>query len=75
MDLSLVDGKSLYAFMDYTSISENVFMDTEEPQVQTKNSAAATISRPHFDWDNLRGKTSAMGDFLETIRHIRQNCV
>ena len=24
---------------------------------------------------NLRGKTSAVGDFLEAIRHIRQNCV
>ena len=24
---------------------------------------------------NLRGKTSAVGDFLEAIRHIRQNYV
>ena len=24
---------------------------------------------------NLRCKTSAAGDFLEAIRHIRQNCV
>ena len=24
---------------------------------------------------NLRGKTSTVGDFLEAIRHIRQNCV
>ena len=24
---------------------------------------------------NLRGKTSAVGDFLEAIRHIHQNCV
>ena len=24
---------------------------------------------------NLRCKTSAVGDFLEAIRHIRQNCV
>ena len=24
---------------------------------------------------NLRGETSAVGDFLEAIRHIRQNCV
>ena len=27
------------------------------------------------DLCNLRGKTSAVGDFLEAIRHIRQNCV
>ena len=45
----------------------------------------ATINATHYSYRttthtfrhciNLRGKTSAVGDFLEAIRHIRQNCV
>ena len=51
VELSVIEGKSFYAFMDDARISENIFMDSEEPQVQPKTSAAATISRPNFDCD------------------------
>ena len=40
VELLVIEGKSLHALMDYTSISENIFLDTGEPQVQPKTSAA-----------------------------------
>ena len=39
VELSVVEEKSFYALMDDTSISENIFLDTEEPRVQPKTSA------------------------------------
>ena len=50
----MIEGKSIYVFMDNNSIRENIFLDTEEQQVQPKTcaaSAAAIIGRPNFDWD------------------------
>ena len=38
-DLAVIEVKSFYALMDDTSISENIFLDTEEPQVQPNTSA------------------------------------
>ena len=39
VDLAVIEVKSFYALMDDTSISENIFLDTEEPQVQPNTSA------------------------------------
>ena len=39
VELSVIEAKSFYALMDDTSISENIFLDTEEPQVQPNTSA------------------------------------
>ena len=53
VESSVIEGKSFYAFMGDISISEKIFLDTEEPQVQIKTSAAnaaVTISRQNFDW-------------------------
>ena len=39
VELSVIGVKSFYALMDDTGINENIFLDTEEPQVQPNNSA------------------------------------
>ena len=39
VELSVIEVKSFYALMDDTSNSENIFLDTEEPQVQPNTSA------------------------------------
>ena len=39
VELSVIEVKSVNALMDDTSISENIFLDTEEPPVQPNTSA------------------------------------
>ena len=43
VELSVIEVKSFYALMDDTSISENLFLDTEEPQVQPNTSAGTHV--------------------------------
>ena len=64
--------------MDDTRISENIFLDTKETQVQPNTNASSTpmtISRSNFDWDaseivnnNSRG-SAVMQQATSQLRH------
>ena len=43
VELSVIEVNSFYALMEDTSISENIFLDTEEPQVQPNTSAGTHV--------------------------------
>ena len=43
VQLSVIEGKSFYALMDDTCINENIYLDTDEPQVQQPKTSVAVL--------------------------------